>query len=369
MIKPDRKLAQTQQKFKDFYDKNLRTKYEKLEPMRCKYLKKFHIRFLVSVFITAAIFLLCCCGIISSEVYESEGFIKFCALIIVVMIYFCSTPFADYCVETKSLVMDKILSFWGDFEYSNVSTIEVDEINKSELFSSFNREDTDDSFGGTYKNTKIRVAEKDLRVKGNKSDYSIFKGILICLKFNKKFKGKTVVHSKGNLFAKLRQNLLVMNILLILVIGFCFFANIFFLAEDFFEVILFTGLALFFFLMVYLGFKYFFKRRRQATQNVTLEEIQFSRKWRVLTDNQIEARYILTPKFMEQINQIKHFFHGKYIDFSFFDNSLMIAVHTRKDMFETTSLFTPALQYHKVREVVSQLHGIFSVIDTLNQKS
>ena len=71
---------------------------------------------------------------------------------------------------------------------------------------------------------------------------------------------------------------------------------------------------------------------------------------------------------MEKINDVKTLFHGKYIDFSFFDSKLMIAVHTNKDMFETTSLFTPALDYFKVRDVVSQLYSIFAVIDILQEQ-
>ena len=70
---------------------------------------------------------------------------------------------------------------------------------------------------------------------------------------------------------------------------------------------------------------------------------------------------------MEKMLAIKRLFHGKSIDFSFFDNKLLIAVHTRKNLFETTSLFVPALSYHKVREVISQLNSIFSVIDVINE--
>ena len=72
---------------------------------------------------------------------------------------------------------------------------------------------------------------------------------------------------------------------------------------------------------------------------------------------------------MEKMLEIKRLFYGKNIDFSFFDNKLLIAVHTRNDMFETTSLLTSALSYYKVREVVSQMHAIFAVIDVVLEKS
>ena len=104
---------------------------------------------------------------------------------------------------------------------------------------------------------------------------------------------------------------------------------------------------------------------KKATTKVVLEGLSFMHNWRILTDNQIEARYILTPLFMEKMLEIKRLFRGKHIDFSFFDNKLLIAVHTRKNMFETTSLFVPALSYHKVRDVVSQLHSIFAIIEVI----
>ena len=109
-------------------------------------------------------------------------------------------------------------------------------------------------------------------------------------------------------------------------------------------------------------------RKKTATQNVALEKIDFARGWTVLTENQVEARYILRPVFMEQMEEIKQLFHGSGVDFSFFDNKLLIAVHTRKNLFETTSLFSEALNYHKVREVVGQLHSIFSMIDILEKR-
>ena len=36
---------------------------------------------------------------------------------------------------------------------------------------------------------------------------------------------------------------------------------------------------------------------------------------------------------------------------------------TNKDMFETTSLFSSALRYRKVQEVVAQFYSVFSAVD------
>ena len=154
--------------------------------------------------------------------------------------------------------------------------------------------------------------------------------------------------------------------LLMIIISIGVLIQIFIMAEDAFETALFIYMFLFFAIISVICLLGFHKQHKKATQQVKLEEISFNKKWNVLTDNQVDARYILTPVFMEKINEVKKLFYGKHIDFSFFDNKLLLAVHTRKNMFETTTLLTPALDYHKVREVVSQLNSIFSVIDVLN---
>ena len=369
MIKPNYKLAELQQNFKTFYDENLRQKYEQLEPIRQKYLNKFWFRFIVSTAIVLITICLCCTGFIRERVYSSDWFIRLAVLAIVVMVVMCCIPFSDYCAETKSLVMNKILSFWGTFEYSFVSTIDNSDIDKSEIFPYHNREETDDSFAGIYNGTKISVAEKELRVKGNKHDCCVFDGVIILLKFNKKFKGKTVVKNRVNFGSIFKNNLQMMILLSILCISGCFFTLIFVLAEDLFEIFLFASIALFFGIIVFICFRhYYLNHNKKATQKVKLEAISFNKKWHVLTSDQVEARYILTPIFMEKINDIKRLFHGRHIDFGFFDSKLMIAAHTRKNLFETTSLFTPALDYAKVREVVSQLYSIFAVIDVLKEE-
>ncbi len=367
-MKVNYELAKLQQDFKLFYDKNLRQKYEQLEPARKKYLNIFWRRFITCMAIVLFVIFLCINGTISKELYTSEGFLKLFMFILIAMGYVCIVPFFDYCVETKSLVMDKILSFWGTFQYSFVSTINTKDIEKSEMFSQFDNTETDDSFEGTHKNTKISVSEQKLLVKGSKNDYSIFKGVIILLEFNKKFRGKTVVKHRGNFGAMFKDNLrlIVWVLLLINMIG--VIAAIFMLAEDLFEVGLFIYLGILIGSFVIWGWLKLFKDNKRATQKVKLEQIAFNREWKVLTDNQVAARYILTPVFMEKINDVRKLFHGRHIDFSFFNNKLMLAVHTRKDMFETTSLFTPALDYAKVREVVSQLYSIFAVIDILQEK-
>lgn len=361
MSKPNYELEKMQLDFKAFYDANLQHKYEQFEPVRQKYLKQFYICVLFVALLILPCFL---CG---SWLFGHKIFMTYYTAIVFFAVLCCVIPPYRYRLKTKSLIITKILSFWGTFRNNFSSAIKDKDLRESELFADFGEVDTDDSFKGKYNNTTICFAEKKLK------GAAAFTGIIILLEFNKKFKGKTVVHNSDRITAMLRrfrQKVGSMRITIFrVVLSFFIFqlvsviVSIWSFALSCFLMVLFVATVIFF---AFCQSEYL--RKRTATQRVLLEEISFNKEWEVLTIDQIEARYLLTPVFMEKINNIKKMFHGKHIDFSFFDNKLMIAVHTRKDMFETTSLFAPALSYHKVREVVNQLYGIFAVIDIINDK-
>lgn len=365
MPKINYQLAETQRKFGEFYQKNLHNIYTNLEPKRHEYLHKLYITVVICAAIVGFTVFSCARGYIGPQTYESEGFLKLALLALLVMGYLIYAPFSEYRTTTKSRVMNKILSFWGDFRYFHEHDIIGREtIKEAELFTYFNQHEVDDAFRGSYNKSTIYVSEHKLQIHGRKGDTNVFKGVFILLDFNKKFKGQTVVLNRWRISNMLFINPLLVISLIIPMIAAAWMCCFMFSRGE-------LGIGLLFSVMppliagviIYLAVRHFHKYK--ATQKVELEEIPFARRWKVLTSDQVEARYILTPILMEKIAQIKKLFKGRSVDFSFFDNKLLIAVHTRKNLFETTSLLIPALSYHKIREVISQLHSIFSVIDLL----
>lgn len=359
-------LAETQQRFHEFYKQNLQSVYKELEQDRRENLfilgRNIAIILGIALIFAALIY------------YYGEAFLEFLLSSWVVAGYFLAAvwmiyyPFMRYNGNTKSRTMNKILSFWGKFRYFNGQDLIGEEnVKKSELFSYFNRSNSADAFYGEHQQVGIKVSEHDLRIHGSKGDTVIFKGMMIMLDFEKRFAGKTVVLNKGRSRNFLWNNpflLLFFSAFMIAPLMTCFY---YFTDPGVPMHLLFTSLPLlipiFIAWLSYRIYRYFHPKK--ATQKVLLEGLPFMKNWQVLTDNQVEARYILTPIFMEKMLEIKRLFHGRHIDFSFFGSKLLIAVHTRKNMFETTSLFLPALSYHKVREVVSQLQSIFAVIDVI----
>jgi hypothetical protein len=90
-------------------------------------------------------------------------------------------------------------------------------------------------------------------------------------------------------------------------------------------------------------FSYFFQKTTQQLvsgfQIVKLEDVAFSRKFTVISTDQVEARYILTPGFMQRLLDYRKKIR-KAASFSFVDNHLYCAIPNYKNLFEP-ALFEP----------------------------
>jgi hypothetical protein len=66
---------------------------------------------------------------------------------------------------------------------------------------------------------------------------------------------------------------------------------------------------------------------------VDLEDPEFEKLFRVTSDDQVEARYILTPKFMETLKEFRNRI-GVNVSVSFVNSKMFLAVYTNEDYFE-----------------------------------
>lgn len=365
MVRRSRKnLAQIQQQFRVFYEEKLRGDYAELEEKRRPYLKSFKTRAGI------AVLLVCVCTMViavSTQVQhfldENDWLSDVSVFLLTVWAAYVWAPVSDYKKATKQLVMDKILSFWGNLRYcaEENAAHSAQVLKQSCLFSDFNQQTVDDCFEGEYNGVNISVSEQELRhqryVGDKKHDDRVFKGILISFALPKSFNGQTIVHAKkwgGKL------------VWLVLAVFLCIVGGAYALGilEKRDAVVFAVAFGIIMLVSAVFVFK-LFGWRRQMMQQVELEDVVFGKNWDVETTDQIEARYVLSPAFMERMLEVKKCFKGREIEFSFWDNKLLIAVHTGKDMFETTSLFESALNYRKVREVVTQFYSVFSVVDLL----
>ena len=353
--------------FDEFYRATLLRNFMFLEPQRQKYLKQFFILLLIfgfSVFVTWVLWK-------KAAVYESAGqetILSDVVLILFFGLFFfvgfvLRLPMNKYKRDTKKMVMPKLMNFFKHIQYCReCGGVRESIIKKSDLFEGVENVYCDDSFRGSHKGTKFQLSEQRVttyvQTKNGQREVTIFKGIFLLFELGKKFNGQTVVKDKkgqwwtyfflflGGVFF---FTLVVMNIRAFFFDG---YGNWNFLIWS----IVFCGTFL------YGLFKNKYKK-------VYLEDVVFSKNWKVKATDQIEARYVLTPALMERMLKIKRMFYGNSIHFAFFNNKVLIAVGTNKDMFETTALFSSALNYQKVREVIAQFYSVFAIIDEMKQSS
>lgn len=347
----DAKLDKLQSDFKKFYDENLVEDYARIEKFRVCYLALFAFTLCCFICVFSCIF-----NYLSKDGWhdkETELMIK----TMVIGACFCYIPVIWFDKITKINVMEKFVSFFDGMKYGKNSIVEEDLI-KSELFNFFNECRYKDCLSGCYKGVNINISEIKLLVcnMASRRYISNYNGVVIKLDFYKNKIGKTVGYINSDIVLFKERILITSFCLLPILLGVLFFK----------EYIIPLCIPLFF-LFVYslLSFlKKILLSNKCNKKMIKLEDVVFSKKWNIFADDQVEARCILTPALMERLLEIKSLFKGELLNFSFFDNQLLISL-PGANMFETTSLFRSALRYDRIKKVVNEFYCIFSIIDIL----
>ena len=71
-------------------------------------------------------------------------------------------------------------------------------LKKSNLFSVYTYQETDDVIQGCYNEVDYTIAETKLVAKGNKNEFDVFKGVIISFKSNKVITAETLITTKGD---------------------------------------------------------------------------------------------------------------------------------------------------------------------------
>ncbi len=191
---------------------------------------------------------------------------------------------------------------WQEFRYSGIFNSQIDRFKGEDLFTG--------TRGKTkFKFSEILAEEKHERTdsKGHTSTYyeTIFEGIFFVAEFNKKLKGFTrVVEGSDGFFEKL------------------------------------------------------FNGKHKAV----LENPRFEKIYNTYSDDQVEARYILTPDMMERILKLKDLFNTK-IYYSFRDQFIFIAIHSHQDRFELNTGLP--VDEQQVDRIFKEIESVLQVIDIL----
>ncbi len=96
---------------------------------------------------------------------------------------------------------------------------------------------------------------------------------------------------------------------------------------------------------------------------VGLEDPRFEETFEVFGSDQVEARAILTPTFMEQLLALEGAYAGEHIRCAFVRGEAMVAIEGPK-RFEMGSMFSTLMDRSRVQAIAADLNAVFRLMDS-----
>lgn len=114
--------------------------------------------------------------------------------------------------------------------------------------------------------------------------------------------------------------------------------------------------------------KRFFGKKETLFQKVETESETFNQQFQVYAQNEHDAFYILTPAFMERVQNLAARNKGKLM-FCFIGNRLHIAINDNKDSFEPSSVFKRPDEEKLTQKLRGEIAMITQFIDELSRNN
>lgn len=248
-------------------------------------------------------------------------------------------------------------SFDSLYWFPKAEKISDEDISKSELFGSYEGRVNDDTFYGTYKGLSFTVSETNMSnlLKGVKNimAWPVFVGVIIMINSNKTIKNKTIITTKNDFNIKNSNPLLLVCTLILI--------SYFFISGLPIGIAVFLSLLT---LLAYiLGEIFENKKAKESLNSIILEDPEFNKKYNVYSSDQIESRYLVTTAFMERFKTLHTAFGSNKAKCAFFDDKVMFAISTNKNLFEIGDLFHPLTDMKHINDFMKEISAIYEIID------
>ena len=290
--------------FKKFFRKKFAEDFSDLEKQRKRTI------IIINTIITITILFVVSLILYTIFISVLDTIIHLCVFAVTIACIICNFFRSKYTKTAKNKILPTLLSYIGNFKIYDTSktSSEIEYyVSGLELFENFNRFHCDDRFVGTYNNVEVDVSELSLKKvthSGKRSSTKIiFNGLFIKLPSFKEYSGKTFIKRNGIFNAP------------------------------------------------------------SQTQKVNLEDPEFEKLYDIFSTDQIEARVLITPAFMDRLKKLSTKY-GTSIIVSFEKKNINIAIPSNKDWFEIP-LKDSASKFENYRNILLELIEILSVIDTL----
>lgn len=215
---------------------------------------------------------------------------------------------------TKQQSLDAIATAIGcNYQLAGFEPDALPRFNEIQLLPGCDRSNYQDCFRGAYHGCAFTFyeghLERRVQTKNGSRWHTVFRGQLIRIEFPKAFQGVTVVRRDAGLF----------NVL---------------------------------------------QRWTTKLQRVGLGDSRLEKAFEVYSNDQVEARYLIHPVFMERLIALETQFKGKKLRCAFEGGDLLIAVEGG-DKFEIGSMFKPLNNIDRARAIIADVTEVMRVIDAV----
>ena len=217
--------------------------------------------------------------------------------------------------------------------------------------------ETDDCFEGIYNNTKYQIYETAINYGTGRSQQQVFKGVIFLFGNHKGLPNNLVISAK-NIFL---DRILIFLIILVFLYLCTFFAL------SFLNIIKNPNIGFFelFLPAIMMAVPFFAIEiiNRNRLSKVKLNSREFMKYYNVKAESSEEAQRAITPELMQKLLNFKHSFGGKRISFAVYQNMIILAVESGRDLFEIGELKTPLKNSKSVYKFYNEINAIFKMID------
>lgn len=223
-------------------------------------------------------------------------------------------PLGTVGLAAKQRTLETIASAVGcSYQLAGFAPDGLSEFKELSLLPHYDRGSWEDRFSGDHRGCAYTFCdghlEQRVQTKNGSRWVTVFRGQTVTIRFPKKFQGTTVVRRDA-------------------------------------------------------GFFNFLQRWTTKLQRVGLSDSRLERAFEVYSDDQVEARYLIHPVFMERLLELETSFKGQKLRCAFTDGDLIIAVEGG-DKFEIGSMFANLDDIKRARNVIADLRQVALLVDAV----
>ena len=222
-------------------------------------------------------------------------------------------PKRQYARAYKRDILPDLAGLFGSFRYDAKGKIPMDWMKPSKIVPGHTRYKSEDHFVGAYKSVGINFSEIKLTKKSGKSTVTVFKGLAILLTSGtKRFYGHTImIRDQGKIGGWL-------------------------------------------------------KKQTAGLERADLVDPEFEKIFDVFTNDQVEARYLIDPRIIENLKALYAEYSGKKMMAAFYEDRFLILIGSDKNHFEPANIQVAATNEASILSMKREIEQILSIVDRLS---